>query len=163
MKKIFFVSVLTLMIFLASVAPARGQGISSARLVNSPAENQEMDYRCLKLFHFLKSRKSPLVSFSGQFVSAADIWEIDWRLLPAIAGLESCFGKRMVSGTYNAYGWGGGYIGFSSWEDSIYHVSRKLRENYYDKGLSTPSTIGRVYAPPNPKWGNLIASIMNKI
>ena len=153
-------------LFLFTALPAHGQDVlvagDSADLAKFSQEDC-LDYRRLQLYQFLKEEDSLLVNFSDDFIDAADIWGIDWRLVPAIAGLESSFAKRMVPGTYNAYGWAGGYFGFRSWDDSINHVSRKLSENYYSRGLNTPERIGPVYAPPNPNWGNLIASIMKKI
>ena len=83
--------------------------------------------------------------------------------MPAIAGLESAFGRRLLPGTYNAYGWGGGWIRFSDWEDSIFTVTKKLRLLYYDRGLKEVDKIALVYAPPNPRWGQLVKSIMRQI
>lgn len=136
---------------------------NSAILLSRSEKEDDADWRYLSLYLFLKEYDSPLAKFSDQFIESADIWQIDWRLVPAIAGLESFFGRRMVPETYNAYGWGGGYIGFESWEDSIDHVSRKISQNYYRRGLNDPFKIGPVYAPPNSKWGSLVASIMNNI
>lgn len=165
MKKLFFPIFLVLSLFLGALS-VRAQEVpisgDSARLVRDKVENP-FDYRQLRLYLFFRDKKSPLAEFSADFIQAADTWGIDWRLLPAIAGLESGYGKRFIPGTFNAYGWGGGKIGFDSWEDSIFHISRKLKEKYYDRGLTTPSDIGLVYAPPNPNWGNLIASIIHKI
>lgn len=163
MKKIVFFFIFSGFFFFNPL-PIQGQkeSISSAQLAERKIR-AEPDYRCLRLYLFLKENSSPLTQFSGDFINAADVWGIDWRLLPAIAGLESSFGKRMVSETYNAYGWGGGYIKFKNWKQSIDYVSQKLRENYYNRGLTSPALIGPVYAPPNPRWGGLIALIMAKI
>ncbi len=122
-----------------------------------------LDYRKLRLYHFLKKKNSPLQAHTDDFIHAADIWEIDWRLLPAISGLESAFGTRLIPGTYNAYGWAGGYFYFQGWDQSIFYVSRKLKNKYYLQGLDNPYEIGSVYAPPNAHWGSLIASIMSEI
>lgn len=165
MKKILFALVFVFIALTAS--PAQGVGFatagSSAVLVSRPRQDQDADWRYLLLYRFLKNYDSPLTEFSGEFIKSADSWGVDWRLVPAITGLESFFGKRMVPGTYNAYGWGGGYIEFESWEDSIDHVTMKIKQNYHGRGLTTPLTMGPVYAPPNPRWGALVLSIMNKI
>ncbi|MFH1561717.1 MAG: hypothetical protein ABID04_04055 [Patescibacteria group bacterium] len=124
---------------------------------------EEADFRQLRLHWFLKDKQSPLLGSADDFLVSADNWQIDWRLLPAIAGLESGYGHHLVSGSFNAYGWGGGYIYFDNWTESIDLVSKGLKQKYYDRGLSTPETIGRVYAPPNPRWGQLISSIMRSI
>lgn len=121
------------------------------------------DQRVEKLRGFLESQTSPLAPFAEDFVQKADEYQIDWRLLPAISGIESTFGKRYLAGTYNAYGWGGGLIRFQSWPDSIDQVSRALREKYYDRGLDTPYKINPVYCPPNKTWGGKVAFIMKEI
>jgi len=122
-----------------------------------------VDYRYLRLVGYLESARSPLKDYSWELVQTADAFEIDWRLVPAIAGLESSFGLRMVEGTFNAYGWAGGYYQFSNWPNSISYVTERLRNNYYNRGLKLPTQIGFVYAPPNPSWGGLVVSIMEKI
>lgn len=163
MKKIIF---LLLFLLVQAADPcavlAKEAGISGVTSSKNWSED-DPDYRRLQLYLFLKENNSLLADFSDVFIDAADEWNIDWRLLPAIAGLESGFGKRMIDGTYNAYGWAGGYYPFFSWNHSIAYVSKNLREKYYNRGLNTPGKIGLVYAPPNPNWGNLISSIMNKI
>jgi hypothetical protein len=137
---------------------------SSAQIRSKATASQEIiDSRFLLLTSYLRSKNSPLVDYSWEFIKAADKYQIDWRLLPGIVGLESYFGRRMVPDTYNGYGWAGGYYSFSSWEESIDYVSSKLRDNYYNRGLTSPELIGPVYAPPNPNWGGLVLSIMNKI
>lgn len=166
MKKLIIILFLYSSFFLFSALPIQGRGVSvaggSAQLSGSN-QGDCLDYRRLELYQFLKEKGSPLSEFSDAFIDAADLWGIDWRLLPAITGLESSFGKRMISGTYNAYGWGGGYLSFYSWNHSINHVSQQLSEAYYARGLDTPAKIGPVYAPPTPTWGRRIASIMKKI
>jgi len=166
MKKLIIILFLYSSLFLFSALPTQGQGLSVAGTSAQLAGNSQVestDYRRLELYHFLKEKDSPLTEFSDVFIDAADLWGIDWRLLPAITGLESSFGKRMIPGSYNAYGWGGGYINFYSWTHSINHVSQKLSENYYARGLDTPAKIGSVYAPPTPTWGGRVALIMKKI
>jgi len=163
-KKIFFGLIFIIFALLLRAKTAFAANIAQASAVpKKMVIDDYIDWRQLKLYAFLKKKDSSLARYSSDFIKAADAWGIDWRLLPAIAGLESCFAHRMVPGTYNAYGWGGGYIAFDSWPDSIEHISKRLREIYYDNGLVTPTQIGPIYAPPNPNWGNLIASIMNRI
>ena len=163
-KKLFFVLIFVVLALFSNLKAAIAVDVAGASAMpKNLAVSDEIDWRQLKLYVFLVKKNSGLARYSSNFIQAADTWGIDWRLLPAIAGLESSFAKRMVPGTYNAYGWGGGYIAFESWPDSINHVSRRLRAIYYDNGLVTPALIGPVYAPPNPRWGSLTASIMKQI
>ena len=161
-----FIAIFTLGMFLMpkqSLAQAKIAGGSAQIKTNREASEEIIDSRHLVLTSYLRSKDSPLVDYSWEFIKAADKYQIDWRLIPGIVGLESYFGQRMVPGTHNAYGWAGGYYQFSSWEESIDHVAPKLRENYYNRGLTNPELIGPVYAPPNPNWGRLVLSIMNKM
>jgi len=136
---------------------------NSATMKTSQPAREDLDERYLILVSFLREKDSPLVGYAGEFIRAADKYKIDWRLMPAIAGLESSFGKRLIQGYFNPFGWAGGYYRFESWSEGIYHVGQFLREKYYDYGRDTPEKIGPVYAPPNPRWGSLVTFIMNKI
>ncbi len=104
---------------------------------------------------------SPLVDHADDFVATADKYDVDWRLLPSISGAESTFGKQCVPGTYNAYGWGQGYIYFDSWEDGIETVIGSLRKNYIDKGAETVYEIGPIYAEAT-HWSSRVTYFMNK-
>lgn len=121
------------------------------------------DIRVIKLEKFLARYNSPLTPYADVFVRSADRHDIDWRLVPAITGVESTFGKRIPYNSYNAYGWANGDYKFESWESSIEHVTKTLREKYYNKGADTIDKIARRYAPPSKTWGNNVKFFMNKI
>jgi len=133
---------------------------SSAVLKNNL---KQADNRAVKLKAYLASHNSPLTDYADQFVNSADQYQIDWKLVPAITGVESTFGKRIPFNSYNAYGWSNGAYQFESWEQSIDHVSKFLKEKYLDRGLDTPQKINPVYAPPSPDWGWKVAFFMEKI
>ncbi len=147
-------------LFSAQKAEAAGVAGASASLVD---ELSKQDLRAKQLKLALEYYKSPLVDYSAYFVQMADKYGIDWKLLVAISGVESTFGKNYISGTYNAYGWGGGTIRFASWEDSIEKVSQALGEKYYDRGLDTPYKIAPVYCPPSRVWAGNVSFFMNKL
>lgn len=121
------------------------------------------DPRIKKLEAFLAKHNSPLTPYSQKFIEAADLYQLDWKLVTAITGVESSFGKRIPFNSYNAYGWANGNYYFQSWEQSIDHVSRYLKEKYVDRGLDTPLKIGPVYAPPSPAWANKVVFFMKQI
>jgi hypothetical protein len=123
----------------------------------------DFDPRYLRLVSFLQEKDSLLVNYAADVIEAADANGIDWRILIAITGIESSYAKRMIPGSFNAYGWAGGYFFFDNWRSSIYYISSKLGMNYYRRGLTTPYLIGRVYAPPNPNWGRSVSQIMRQI
>lgn len=121
------------------------------------------DFRVVKLQAFLAKYDSPLTSYAQVFIDVADEYQIDWKLLPAITGVESTFGKQIPYNSYNAYGWANGNYAFKSWGESIEIVSKALKEKYLDRGLDTPYKIGPVYAPPSKTWGGKVNFFMQKI
>ena len=122
------------------------------------------DPRVTALRKFLEFYKSPLAPYAEIFVREADEHNLpDWRLVPAIAGVESTFGKRIPYRSYNAYGWANGGYQFQSWEDSIDVVSKALSEKYYGRGANTVQKIARIYCPPSSTWAGNVTFFMNKL
>ena len=86
-------------------------------------------------------------------------WNVDFRLITAISGCESTFGKYMPIGSHNAFGYAI-YTGqtsgatFDNWEHSISVMAEYLASKYYNQGLTTPEEIGPIYAPPSVNTGN---------
>lgn len=142
---------------------AREAGASAKIKLEEIDQENPKDERVIRLESFLVSKNSLLAGYSEEFVFFADRFGLDWRLLPAITGVESSFGKVIPFGSYNAYGWGNGRIYFSSWPESIEVVSRALSEKYYQKGLNTPEKIGPAWAPPSPDWARKVRAVMNQI
>lgn len=135
---------------------------SSAKL-KSTTVSKNFDHRQVILKKFLKSHNSPLAYHAQILVKAADEYNLDWRLITAISGVESTFGRKTPLNSYNAYGWANGKYYFSSWEESIYYVSRELREKYIDRGANNIGKIARIYAPPSKTWAWKVRYFMNKI
>lgn len=136
--------------------------VNSAVLIDTKVKNK-FDIRSKQLEGLFKSYNSPLVSYADYFVKMADKYSIDWKLLAAITGVESTFGKHIPKGSYNAYGWGNGAIFFSSWEESIEQVSKTLGEKYYKRGLNNPYKIAPVYCPPSNVWAEKVIKFMGEI
>lgn len=121
-------------------------------------ERKIIDERARVLQAYLEKYNSPLKYQAGNFVEAADKYNLDWRLVAAISGVESTFGK-FIPGGYNAWGWGiygNQTLYFKSWKDGIYTVSAGLRENYLNRGLTDPYSINRIYAA-SPAWGGHVS------
>ena len=66
---------------------------------------KKMDRNAVILSAYLSKHNSPMQYHAQDFIDAAKTYELDWKMLPAIAGVESTFGKK-IPGGYNAYGWG---------------------------------------------------------
>ena len=103
---------------------------------------------------------SPFVEEVDSFLLACIKFDMDCYLLPSISGVESGFGRAYWPGSYNPFGWGGGYIVFDSWSDAILTVASKMKVNYIDRGLTNPDLIGPVYAPPSTTWARNVRFFM---
>lgn len=113
---------------------------------------------------YLEYYNSPLVPFSGLLVETADKYELDYRLVTAIAQQESNLCKIIPPGSYNCWGWGihsKGTLGFRSFEEGIETVSKGIREEYLNKGYSTVEEIMSKYTPmSNGSWARGVNQFM---
>lgn len=129
------------------------------------------DKRIVALLTFLNRYKSPFASIAvaRAFIVNADAQGFGdkWQLLPAIAGIESAFGrmtpKKGGKESYNAWGWGGpgGWVYFSSWEDAIQKISKGLALGYGVNNLN-PERMMETYCPPCAKSGGAWAINVNR-
>lgn len=124
------------------------------------------DLRPEKLERYLRAYNSPLANHAGTFITVADRYDIDWRFMPALAGVESGFGNATHS-SYNAWGWMSGE-GFSSWDEAIETVGQGLYKGYFSRGYTSLSAIEERYAPPsaaNPDhpWATRMSKYMAEI
>lgn len=126
-------------------------------------EYEEKQKKIRTLENFLNIQNSPLTPYVSTIVDEAEKNELDYRLIPAISGVESSFGKAIPQNSYNAYGWNNGDYYFKSWEEGIMTVSETLN-NKYKKiwGCETIYDIGHYYAS-SPTWANRVVSIMDRI
>lgn len=166
MKKLFTLIVVLIMYFFVGMRGVCAQNVSDSSASLSKytySEINSFDYRVINLRNFLEKYNSPLAIYAEDFVKYADKNNIDYRLVPAISGVESTFGKKIPYDSYNAYGWANGDYKFESWSDSIAIVSSVLKEKYIDKGAVTVQQISRIYAPPSTTWGGNVSFFMSKI
>lgn len=145
------------------VAAPQLSGVDNEPAITATVTAAQADNRALALTAYLKSKNSELADYAVDIVADADKYGIDYKLIPAIAGNESGFAKAMVPGTYNAWGWGGGYIPFKSWPNAIDQISQGLAQNYIGKGRVTPEQIAPVYAPPSRTWAYNVQMYENQI
>lgn len=156
----------TLLVSTSKNAIGSPKGIASApREILSAVKGE--DARVVLVERFLKEKGSPMIGSGKLFIAAADKYDLDWRLLPAIAFQESTLGKHTIFGSYNAFGWGvvdNTTIGmsFGSWEEAIFTVAKGLREDYLNKGFTTPETININYAG-DKNWNKKVQSAMEEI
>jgi len=115
----------------------------------------------IELFFRVNRNNAPLADYAEKFVEVANKYGLDYRLLPAIATIESSGGKNNFR-KYNAWGWGN--KSFSSFEEGIEIVGKGLKNNYIEKGMDTVEEIAPIYCPPNYKnWTRSVNQFMNEI
>ncbi|MBI2613375.1 MAG: glucosaminidase domain-containing protein [Candidatus Levybacteria bacterium] len=114
---------------------------------------------------FFEKYKSPLVPFAENIVEDADKYGLDYKLLPAIAMQESNLCQKIITDSYNC--WGFGIYGkkvtrFESYPEAIDTVTRTLVNNYVAGGLTTPQEIMKKYTPSNNgSWAYSVSYFMN--
>ena len=137
---------------------------TNSALANNHIESQVLgveikDTRPYVVENLLKNRA--LEPYSQYMVEVADKYDIDFRLIPAIAMKESGGGDKAPPQTYNAWGFENGSTVFNSWEQAIDIVGKTLKEKYIARGLVTPEQIMAVYAPPQLTTGGKWAKDVN--
>jgi len=169
--KVIFIGLFLTILHVTGVTPVYAEGKiagDTAMLVQSSVTNATSnDERVKKLKLFFESKQSPFANSAEHFINEADRLEIDWKLIPAIAGNESYFGQHIPANSFNAWGWAvftGMRDGrhFASWEDGITVVSEGIKHNYIDKGAIAIEQIGRKYAA-DPRWAAKVSFFMKQI
>ncbi len=168
MEKKFILFLFSIIFLLHSVIPTTqaAEKIADAAVVAKPLPVGKTDTRVKTLKAFLETRDSPLTPYAGKLVETADANNIDWKLLVAISGVESTFGKNIPYNSYNGWGWG--IYGdqtkrFTSWNEAIETISQGLGENYVKRlGTDDVYAIGRIYAA-SPTWASRVEFFMNQI
>ena len=134
----------------------------TSMLVTTVIESE--DARAALIAEFLERHNSPMqpYEFYGQkLVEIADRYQIDFRLLPAIAMQESNLCKNQnPNAPHNCLGFGihkSGTLDFESYEAGFERAGRELKAYYIDKGLLTVAQIESKYTPSsNGSWANSV-------
>lgn len=128
------------------------------------------DARAKIIENFFQRYKSLLSDYSTTFISVADKYSLDYRLLPAIAMQESNGAKKVIKDSKNPFGYGiygSLVVRFISWEEAIERVGKALREDYLDQGLTSPYTIMSKYTPQSlakgSTWAKGVTSFMEEL
>lgn len=116
-------------------APLGAQSFKEILFDDTAALEREMEAlqaqynaeRAEKIRAYYGKHNLPLMHEAEHFVTAADKYDIDWRLVAAIGFIESTGGKFACStATYSAFGWGSCKINFDSYAESIDVISKNL-------------------------------------
>jgi hypothetical protein len=169
MSKTIFTIVFLTFLAVVAAAPARAELIAGSSAAVSHLEInsvttislQKIALKRKAMTEVLKRYDAPLLTEVESFLEACSTYNLDCYLLPSISGVESTFGRFMLPGTYNPFGWGRGILAFSSFNQTIMTVGKGLRENYIDKGADTVDKIGRIYCEGDT-WSGKVKFFMNK-
>lgn len=113
-----------------------------------------------QLARFLARHRSPLAGYASHLVQAGATYGVDPRLVVAIAGVESSYGKRCRG--HNAWGWNNGRTRWESWPESIDNYTRLLAERY--PNWRNIRRIAPIYNPNTPEaWGRKVKGLMASI
>ncbi len=158
--------------FLTSVAQPQTVAYAALPTTQNSLSDQiiEQNARAEMLTQFFEQYNSPLAPYAQTIVDEADAYNLDFRLLPAIAMQESDGCLKAPPNSDNC--WGFGIYGhtvtrFDSYPSAIQAVSKALAEKYASKGLKTPEQIMSIYDPPSSanggRWADSVSYFMNKL
>lgn len=135
-------------------------------------EKEDLKERAKKVDAFFASYDAPLEGYGMKFVVEAQKYDLDWRLLPAIAMRETTGGKQACKNPKapnNNFGWSSCKRGFESVDQSIEHISKTLSGNnenakYYKEGMTTDQILKK-YNPDSivPGYSKQVIRIMKMI
>ena len=125
------------------------------------------DARVEIIRQFFERYNSPLRPHASTVIEAADLYNLDFRLIPAIAMQESNLCKKSPPDSHNC--WGFGIYGskvttFDDFDEAIYTVTRTLALKYKADGLDTPYEIMTRYTPRSDgSWAESVEYFMNQL
>ncbi len=142
-----------------------------AGVVSLPAElsfrqgrsQQVADYRHdPRLDHlrkFFGKTECPAEAYAPAFLEAADVYDLDWRLLPSISFIESTGGKAARHN--NLFGWDSGRAQFPSPIAGIHQVGYQLAHSDLYRNKDTDEILATYN--PNADYAARVKSVMRRI
>lgn len=129
-----------------------------------------VDNRAEKIDTYFEQHDLPMAGLGEKMVQEADLYGLDWKLIPALAMRESTGGKFACQKvTFSPFGWGSCKINFDSYDHAIAVLAKNLSGNnpktshyYADKDIRG---ILETYNPPSivPKYADQVMKIMSDI
>jgi hypothetical protein len=115
--------------------PGPGTHADSAKPSTAEHRNEPKDSRLAFLRAFFEHGNCPAARLSPVFLEAADMYALDWRLLPSLSFVETSGGKAARNN--NLFGWDSGRAAFSSAAAGIRAVAASLAHSalYRDKDV----------------------------
>jgi len=116
----------------------------------------QKDPRLQRLRQFFLERNCPIKDLAEDFIVAADNNDLDWRLLPSLAIVESGGGKACMNN--NIFGWGSCKRRFASVRHGIHYVAYALGNSVLYRGKTVPEIL-KTYNP-RPIYRDRVQSMM---
>ena len=116
----------------------------------------------------LQEYKNKTYSLKEMFQIAAEVYDIDFKMLYAIARLEtgnftsSLFVNNNNPGGIKDFDSESGWASYETQFKGVMEMARLLKRNYINKGLTTPETIGPIYCPNSDTWATKIRDLMSR-
>lgn len=163
--KAIILGIITAYVFSKLFIPAESKNIQSQKRVSfhnkiSPAissvKNEEKIRKIKALQKFFKFYNSSLQDYAEVFIDASENYNLDWRLLPSLAGVESTFAKFTPScAPFNPFGWTSstspcGFWRFESFPEAVEVVARELGEGRTYFEFQKEKTIEKLASIYNP-------------
>lgn len=120
---------------------------------------KKFDLREAILRKFLRDKHCPVQEYTELFIAEADAHELDWRLLPSLALVESG-GGRAAKGN-NIFGWSNGKSTFTSIGEAIHHVASALSLGQAYRGKSLDGKLATFNHGTD--YAAMVRDIMNQI
>ncbi|HTS62601.1 MAG TPA: hypothetical protein VMH28_11295 [Candidatus Acidoferrales bacterium] len=133
--------------------------LSPGQSVPQPVRDYSKDARMHTLRNFFRRWECPAERYSETFIEAADVYQLDWRLLPSICFVESTGGKSAPNN--NMFGWDSGRAQFPTPAAGIHSVGYQLSHSDIYRAKSLDRLL--LTYNPNPDYVQLVKSVMRRI
>ncbi len=117
------------------------------------------DPRLEKLKAFFREWDSPGEQYAAEFLTAADSYALDWRLLPSICLVESGCGKDFRNN--NVFGWNSCTTGFHTVRGGIWVVASRLATSPLYEGKPLDDVL-HTYNPRR-RYRRLVRRLMSSL
>jgi len=113
-----------------------------------------------KVTKYFRQLQCPAAAYASSFVRYSRLYSLDYRLLPAIAVVESTGGKHAPNKT-NWFGWSNGHHQFRSVEDAIAVVAQHLAKDQRYRGKTTREKLATYNR--HPDYPGRVLAVMDRI
>ena len=141
-------------------------GVVSIPVAFSPQPTQELpkhehrvDARLNSLRNFFLKAECPAAEYAVEFLTVADEYALDWRLLPSLSFVESTGGKTGLFN--NLFGWDSGRAHFDSPRAAIRSVGSHLAQSALYRSKSLDEILATYN--PNEDYAQKVKSVMRQI